>query len=125
MSTTTRVNRAFLAGMAVGGIIVLMVFWFLVTADSAAASETDDCDRYVASATCNLENPPTLFTPAPAEKAPNCVEREEIGHCSDLLAATGQGNNLHLVGIGVALVLFGGIIALIVLWNVHIKRGDD
>lgn len=122
MSTTTRVNRAFLAGMAVGGIIVLMVFWFLVTADSAAASETDDCDRYVASATCNLENPPTLFTPAPPEQAYNCVEKEEIGHCSELLAATGQENNLHLVAIGVVAVTLGSIITIVVMWSQHARR---
>ena len=110
----------------VGGIIVMLVMMaLLIDTEPAAADTMSVCDTYAAPASCNLENPPTLFTPAPAEKAPNCVEREEIGHCSDLLAATGQGNNLHLVGIGVALVLFGGIIALIVLWNVHIKRGDD
>ena len=124
--SVTSNNRAFALGMITGALIAILVgLFFFSAAEPAAASTSDPCDYYAAPATCNELNPPQLFTPAPAEKVPNCVEREEIGHCSDLLAATGQGNNLHLVGIGVVLVLFGGIIALIVLWNRAIKRGDD
>ena len=133
MSTPSKVNTAFGAGMLVGGLITILVFMFLVVAgDKAAASEpTSVCDTYAAPASCNLENPPTLFTPAPPEKAWNCVEKEEIGHCSDLLAQTGQPNTLHLVANFVATVLVavssGGITAIAVIWMRYAaqKRSED
>ncbi|UVG34230.1 membrane protein [Microbacterium phage Hannabella] len=126
-TTTTRVNRAFMLGMLIGGLVVVMTFWFMATADAAAADETSVCDTYAAPASCNLENPPTLFTPAPPEKAWNCVEKEEIGHCSELLAQTGQQNNLHLVAIGLVAVSVGGIVTIAVIWMRHAasKREDS
>ena len=124
--SVTSNNRAFALGMFTGAIIVILVFMALFAGSEPASADTSDpCDYYAAPATCNELNPPQLFTPAPIEKAPNCVEREEIGHCSELLAVTGQSNNLRLIATGVVLVVFGCIIALIVMWNRAIKRGDD
>ncbi|QDP44843.1 membrane protein [Microbacterium phage Araxxi] len=128
MTTTSKINTAFGMGMLTGGIIVILMFMFLVVAgDKAAADDTVRCDQYVAPAICNTENPPHLFTPAP-EKAPNCVEKEEIGHCSELLAQTGQGNNLHLVATGLIIVALGSIITISVIWMRHAaskREGSD
>ena len=116
--SVTSNNRAFALGMLVGGLIVILVglFFFSATEPAAASEPASVCDTYAAPASCNLENPPTLFTPAPPEKAWNCVEKEEIGHCSRLLAQTGQPNNLHLVAIGLVAVSVGGIVTIAVIW---------
>lgn len=129
MSTTSKVNTAFGAGMLVGGLIVILMFMFLVVAgDKAAASEPASvCDTYAAPASCNTENPPTLFTPAPPEKAWNCVEKEEIGHCSDLLAQTGDEAPVYLIALGVVTVAIGCLVILAAIWMRHAaqKRDED
>ena len=125
MTTRTKINAAFSGGMLVGGLIVILVFMFLITAGDKAAADTLDCDWYVASAECNTENPPTLFTPAP-EKAPNCVEKEEIGHCSELLARTGpdQSFQLGVIVVGLGLVAVGGVVFLAVAYH-NRRKSDD
>ena len=128
MNTNTKINAAFGGGMLVGGLIVLMVLWFLVVAGDQAAAATEDpvCNTYAAPARCNTVNPPTPWTPEPQAPRDNCVQPEDLGHCSRLLATTGQDSNLHLVSIGVVAVALGSIISILVIWSRHAadKRGD-
>lgn len=126
--TVTSNNISFIWGMFVGGIAVIVVFLMLTLSEEPAAAD-EVCTGYAQSSECNELNPPRMLDipVQPAEDAYNCVQPEELGHCSDLLAATGQSSNIHWVWIGCGLVAAACVIWLVLAWNRFERRnrGDE
>lgn len=75
---------------------------------SRTNERTDVCDTYAAPASCNTDNPPTIFTPAP--------------HVEDILPATGANADFTtlVLLIGAALVVAG--LSLVVVLAIHARR---
>ena len=104
-------NADFAWGMITGGLIVLLVFLALFADSTPAAASTENCDQYVAAASCNTLNPPALLPEA--ETPTNCVEVAMADRCSAMLAQTGNPWNTVGWSVGAALLL-AGLVCMII-----------